>query len=146
MSRPELDAPFRVMTIIWAALMMGVAAFAAVAWFLVSSGTLSPGAIEAGRMNLFAPVLLVLMAGGIVVGRRLEGSIDREAEDAVIVQRYQAARIVGLALIEGPALAIIALSLVAGTGGWILGGAGAALWAMYLARPRREDLEALLRR
>jgi hypothetical protein len=97
-------------------------------------------------MTFIAPVLIVMMAGGVVVGRRLERMIPRDATADEKINKYQTARIIALATQEGPALMVIALGLISGARGWIITAAAVGVWSMFIARPRREDLEALLRR
>lgn len=145
MQRPDLDAPLRIMTVLWVLLSTGVVLFAVVAYGLLTTGAIDLGALEPSLVPIIAPVLMLVMAGGLVVGRRLESAIPRDAPFTEKIQRYQAARMVAMACQEGPALAIMALSMLAGSRNWVIGAATVGLWTMFLARPRREDLEALLR-
>ena len=145
MDRHDVDAPLRVMTMLWLFLIMGVITFGGVAYGLLTSGTMGVDAIEPTLLSMIAPVLMVMMVGGIVVGNRLERAIPRGAPPAERIHRYQAARIVAMASQEGPALAIMILSLLAGERTWVIAAAALGIWTLFLARPRREDLEALLR-
>ena len=145
MARPDIDARLKIMTVIWLALSMGVLSFAAVAYGLVFTGSMGEPTLDSSLVTMVAPVLLAMMAGGVVLGRRLESGIPRDAPDDEKINRYQTARIIALATQEGPALAVIAMGLISGAGGWIAAAAAVGVWSMFLARPRREDLEALLR-
>lgn len=145
MDRADIDARFRIVTIIWLALMMGVATFGVVAYGLVATGNMGEPTMDAGLMNLIVPLAVVLMAGGLVLGRTLEGQIPRDAEAEVKIQRYQTARIVTLAMQEGPALMIIVVAMLAGAATWIAVGAALGVASMFIARPNRDDLEGLLR-
>ena len=145
MQRPDLDAPLRIMTVIWIVLSMGVVMFAAVAYGLLTTGAVDLDALEPSLVSMISLVLMLVMAGGLVAGRRLESAIPRDTPSTEKIQRYQAARIIAMACQEGPALAIMALSMLAGSRNWVIGAATVGVWTMFLARPRREDLEALLR-
>ena len=145
MDRHDIDAPLRIVTAIWLSLSSGLVIFAAVMYALLTTGSLDVDALDPSLLVIVAPVLMVMMAGGIVLGPRLQGVIPREASPEEKVQRYQVARIVAMALQEGPALAIIVISALAGSRNWIIGAAALGVWTLFLARPRREDLEALLR-
>ena len=146
MTRPDIDGPLRIMTVIWLALMGGVVTFGVVAYGLIVSGSMGEATLDPSLLTMLAPALVVMMAGGLVLGRRLEAMIPRDAEPAEKAQRYQTARIVSLAMQEGPALAIIVLSMLAGATTWLIAGVAVGVAAMFIARPRRDDLEALLRR
>ena len=145
MDRSDLDAPLRIMTVIWLALSAGVIMFAVVLYALLTTNSVDIDALDPSLLVIVAPILMVMMAGGMVVGLRLQGAIPRDAPPEEKIQRYQMARIVAMALQEGPALAIMVLSMLAGSRNWIIGAAAVGVWTIFLARPRREDLEAILR-
>ena len=145
MSQVDIDNRLRVLTVIWISMSMGVLVFAFVAYGLVVGGSMDPPALDSSVVTMVAPLLLVLMAGGLVIGRRMEAAIPRGAPVPERINRYQSARIVSLALQEGPALAVIALGMVSAATAWILAAGLLGVWSMFLSRPRREDLEALLR-
>lgn len=145
METPDVDARLRIMTVIWLALTMGVLMFAAVAYGLVFMGSMGEPTLDSSLVTFIAPVLLVMMAAGVVLGRRLESAIPRDADSTEKVNRYQMARIIALATQEGPALLVIVLGMLSGAGGWIVAAAAVGVWSMFLARPRRDDLESLLR-
>ena len=145
MTRPDFDARLRLMTIIWVALTLGVVMFAGLAYRLLATGATDLGELDPSLVPMAAPVLLLLMAGGVIVGRRMEAAIPRSATREEKIQRYQVARILAMATQEGPALAMIILSMLAGAASWVIGAAAVGVWTMFLARPRRDDLEALLR-
>ena len=145
MDRSDLDAPLRIMTVIWLALSAGVIMFAVVLYALLTTDSVDIDALDPSLLVIVAPILMVMMAGGMVVGLRLQGAIPRDAPPEEKIQRYQMARISAMALQEGPALAIMVLSMLAGSRNWIIGAAAVGVWTIFLARPRREDLEAILR-
>jgi len=146
METSEFEARFRTAQIIWVALMAGVGAFAVVAFTLIAVLGQSFGTLEPQVLYVAAPVLVVMMFAGPVTGRRLEERIPRELAPSERLQRYQAARIVALALCEGPGLLAIVLALLSDQASWALAGGAASIWFMILARPRREDAERLVRR
>lgn len=145
MDKTDLDIRFRTLQVIWVALMMGVGMFSVVVFVLLNVLGQSFGTLEPGILQMAAPALVVVMFAGLLVGRRLEAAIPRDSPPPDRLQRYQTARIIALALCEGPGLLIIVLSMLTDQATWALGGGAAALWAMVLARPRREDFEQLAR-
>jgi cell shape-determining protein MreD len=74
------------------------------------------------------------------VRRKLLEAIPAGSKADDRLARYQAAVITSLALIEGPGLLIIVLSLVSNAPRWIPAGTAVTLLMMVLARPRREEL------
>ena len=144
MTQLDLDDRLRVMFVIWIALTGGVLTFAAIAYALVVTGSMEPS-LDPSLVTMLAPVLLVMMAGGVVLTRRMEGNIPADAGPEEKIIRYQTARIIGLATQEGPALMVIVLGMLAGATAWILAAGLLGVWSMFLARPKRDDLEALLR-
>jgi hypothetical protein len=146
MEQPDLDAPLRLVTLMWVLLSSTVLVAGVVAYVLLTNGTLGPASLEPFVVAMVAPMLLVVMAGGIVLARRMEGTLAGDAGDEARIQRYQTARIVALAMQEGPALAIIVLSVLAGVRSWVVAAVAVGVWTMFLVRPRRDELEALLRR
>jgi hypothetical protein len=146
MEQPDLDASLRQLTLIWAALSSTVVAAGAVAYVLLTTGSLDLAVLEPSTVAMVAPLLLAMMAGGIVLARRVEGTIPEDAAHEAKVRRYQSARIAALSMQEGPALAVIVLSVLAGVRSWVIGAVAVGMWTMFLLRPRRDELEALLRR
>lgn len=145
MTLPDLEQRFRVLTVIWIGLMGGVALFAAAVYFLLSTGSASTPDLElAGFLPTAGALAVAGMAVGLVLGRRLEARIG-SGEPADRFQQYQTARIVSLAIVEGMGLFVIALSFVSGAGTWALGAGAVTIWVMVLGRPRRQDVDRLLR-
>jgi len=131
---------FRQLHIIWLALTGGLAAWTVVAFGLLTLGTIGLGAFPAGVMPYVAAGVLAFMAAGLVVRRRGIASIPRDASEGKRFERYLVATILGLAMVEGGALVLITVSIVADTPGWALAGGAAGVWMLLMARPRREDM------
>jgi hypothetical protein len=131
---------FRVLQIIWLALMGGVVMFAGVAYVLMTIVDLQMPGLPPIVMRVVGPSAVVMMAGALMVRRRLLDAIPVSAGTNERLTRYSAAVIMSLALIEGPGLLIIVLSLVSNAPSWIPAGAAVTLLMMVLARPRREEL------
>ncbi len=133
---------FRTLQIVWIAMMSGVVVFATVVYLVLTLGDvqLAEG-FPPLVLRVLAPTAVVTMGAGLLVRRKLLDAIPRGAQPADRVSRYRAAVITGLAMIEGPGLLIIVLSLVAGTSSWIPAGTAATILMMVIARPRRDEVE-----
>ncbi|MEJ2203045.1 MAG: hypothetical protein P8170_02940 [Gemmatimonadota bacterium] len=146
MDKHEFENRFRTMQVIWVALMSGVALFAVVVFSLLTVAGLAFGVLEPRILHLAAPALVVLMFLGLAIGRRLEAAIPRDLTPELGLQRYQAARIVALAMCEGPGLVAIVFSMLSDQPLWALAGGAACGWFMFLGRPRRSEAERYARR
>jgi hypothetical protein len=133
---------FKVLQIIWLALMGGVASFAIVAYVLLTVVGIEMPGLPPIVLRVAAPAAVVGMAVGLLVRRKLLDAIPASAQGEQRVASYQAAVIVGLAVIEGCGLLIIVLSLVAGAPNWIPSGAAITLLMMAIARPRADEAGA----
>jgi hypothetical protein len=131
---------FRVLRIVWLALMGGVVMFALVAYVLLTVMDLRMPGLPPIVLRVVGPSAVVMMAGALMVRRKLLGTIPADSQGDERLARYNAAVIISLALIEGPGLLIIVLSLVSNAPGWIPAGAAVTVLMMVLARPRREEL------
>lgn len=131
---------FRVLQIIWLALMGGVVLFGVVAYVLLQVMDLQMPGLPPIVMRVVGPSAVVMMAGALMVRRKLLEGIPAGSRADDRLTRYQAAVITSLALIEGPGLLIIVLSLVSNSPSWIPAGTAVTLLMMLLARPRREEL------
>lgn len=129
------------------ALVGGVAVFAAVvAWFFIDgTAPLSPGSLPEAVLIAAAGLAAALFVAAPVVERRLrEAPVD--ASRSEVAARFQTGTVVGFALREAPGLLGLVLSLLSGTLAWALAFAGASVAAMALGWPKREELEARLRK
>lgn len=144
MGPTELDARFRIVTTLWAALLGGVTVFTGVVWAMASgmfgpapSPTLAPG--MAAKLLVACPLL---MGAGIAFRH---GDVGTHAEAERWLAAYQTRVVVALALEESGALLGLVLCLLAGRPNWALGVWSLAAAAMALSRPVREDLERVRR-
>ena len=126
--------------IVWLALMGGVATFAVVAYALLTVVGLEMASLPPTVLRVAGAVAVVMMGVGLLVRRKLLEEIPARAQGAERLARYQAAVLVGLAIIEGSGLVILVLSFVSNAPSWIPAGAAVTLMMMVLARPRREEL------
>jgi hypothetical protein len=119
--------------------MGGVASYTVISICLLTIGGVHFGVIGPTPVRVGAVVAILYMAAAVLVRRRLVTSIPRGADDETRLGRYQAATIVGLALLESGGLVVITLGMLADAPGWILAGGTAAIWMMILGRPRAEE-------
>lgn len=138
------DERFRVLHIIVGSLILGVVLFAAVAAWLITSGTFvgtgPPVPLEAVGVGVVALIFLA----PVLAGRTKEAPPDAD-RDTVFMQ-FQTGTIVGMALREGAGLMGGVFALLAGSLPWLVGLTGASVLAMALAWPKRDDLDERLRR
>ena len=144
MKGPPLEARFRAVSIVWAAMLAGVTLFAAVVWGLAGgllapgfSASLAPG--PASKLLILAPVLL---AAGIAYRN---GEVGRRVDADSRLAAWQARITVASALQEGGGICGLAISLLAARPSWALGVWAVTVVAMVLSRPRRQELDRLLR-
>ena len=144
MDKLDLDARFRVLSIVWAAMLAGVTFMTAVVW-AVASGTFAPG--YAGTLSpALAFKLLLLSPLAIAVGiARRNGDDTREHQPDGRLAAYHTRVIVALALQEGGGILGLTVSLLAARPTWALGVGALTALAMLLGRPRREELGRLPR-
>lgn len=145
MAEPKwFDERFRVLHIIVGSLILGVVLFAAVAAWLITSGTfadfISPIPLEAVGVGVVALIFLA----PVLAGKAKEAPPDAD-RDTVFMQ-FQTGTIVGMAVREGAGLMGGVLALLAGSLPWLVGLAGASVLSMVLAWPKRDELEERLGR
>jgi hypothetical protein len=134
-----MDERFRSLTIIWFALIGGVATWAAVAFCLVALGIMDESILPRTALPITAAAAAVVMAFGIVLRRRMVEAIPRGLGVEERFTKYQAAAIQGWALIEGGGLLLLVIGLISAAPVYILTGGIAAIVALVLARPTREE-------
>ena len=133
-SQSDMEAEGRTFTLIWAALVGGVALYTGVAAFLTASGMVEP-VVEPAIVAVAAFALLAPMLGSFAVRRALIGRVSPSATDEEWLNAYRPAVIVGLALVEGSALGIVTIALLGGQILWVVGGGVAGLALMVLQKP-----------
>ena len=142
----EVTARFRIIVAIWGAMAAGVTVFS-VAVFALSrlpaDGASRAPALDANIAGLVLAGVVAALAGGLAF-RRAARVRRGDAADATL-SAYQTHILVATALLEGPGLLGVAVCFLAAQGGWALGVGGVTVFAMVLARPRREELDRLLR-
>jgi hypothetical protein len=131
---------FKVLQIVWLAMMGGVVTFAVVAHALLTVMDLEMAGLPPMVLRVAGPVAVVMMGAGLLVRRKLLEAIPPGARGEERLARYHAAVLVGLAIIEGGGLLVIVLSLVSNAPSWIPAAAAITLGMMVLGRPRREEL------
>jgi len=133
---------FRLIQLIWMALLGGVVLFGSVAWAL-AAGVLGGGSWTASLSpTLVRPLLLVPLAL-LGVGVVLRRSGVRLPDESDPMEAYRLQILLVSALQEGGGLMGIALCLVAGLTSWIPVFAGLSVFAMVLSRPRVTDLDEM---
>lgn len=143
MDKTTLDIRFRTTFIIWAGLLGGVTFFmgAVVALTTGAIGDWTP-TLDPGLAGTLMILPISSMVGGIVFRRR---ELKRSGESEQRLNAYQTQVIIGGAMQEGGGLLGLALALAAGQPTWALGLWALTAVAMGLTRPRRDELDQLLR-
>ena len=134
-----MEARFRTLLIIWAAMLSGVVTYTAVVFVVLRLGVMEMPALPSWVMTAVASALLIYMGGVTVVRRRMVEAIPAGIAQDARLARYQTATIVGLGLLEAGGLMLISAGILARSPTWVLAGGGASLWMMALARPQRSE-------
>lgn len=134
-----MEARFKTLQIIWAALLGGTAGYTAVVAVVVQLRVVDAPALPPGVMAIAATVAVLHMGVGTVARRRMIEAIPTDAPHDARFAKYQMATIVGLAILEAGGLLVITLGILADSTTWVLAGGGASLWTMALARPQRSE-------
>jgi hypothetical protein len=134
-----VEARFKTLQLVWAALMFGVASFSIVVYSILTFTGVQIAALPADIMPYVVPIAFLGMIAGSIVRRRLIDAIPRDSTSEARMERYTTATIVGCAMTEGFGLLVIVLSLVTGAAMWALVGAGLALGVLAMASPDRRE-------
>jgi hypothetical protein len=144
MDGPTAEGRFRVAFIVWASVLGGITIFAAVVWGAASGyfGPIVWESLTPGTAYKLLVLAIVPMVAGIAWRHREVGS--RDDPDRRLVG-WQARVIVASALQEAGGLFALGLCRLVARPNWVLGVWLATAAAMLLIRPRREELDQLLR-
>jgi len=131
------------LTIIAYALMAGLALFTGIVYYLVSSGNqVGVGAIVSPQTDLLIVGgfgMMCLVMSRILSGKLLEStSEEQKREYPEAIAQYRSAKIMRLALLEGPGLMATVFALVTGNTSLLLI-AGFMLIMMWSARPSETE-------
>jgi hypothetical protein len=131
-------ADLNALNVITYSLMAGLILFGAIVYYQVSSGS------AAGSEAIISPQTDLLLVGGfgavcLLMSRFLSGKLlsaggDNKPEYPAAMARYRSAKIIRLALLEGPGLMACVFALVTGNLNLLLI-AGFMVGMMWLARP-----------
>jgi hypothetical protein len=136
------------MTVVWLAMMAGVALYAVVAYVLVQVVGVrvqGGGTVLAGMLTWAASAAALVLGAGMVVSRRAEEVGEGSTPPERQVARYFTMKLVGLAIQEGAGFLVITLSLVAADGLWAVVAGIATIGVMSLSGPRAEHLDRFRR-
>lgn len=145
-SQPDFHQRFRTLAIVCAAIAMGVVLVNLVLVFLHVSGSLPASGMSGDVALAFLVVSLLLLLAGPAAKRAIfkrfqaEEGFENGLEPRL--NAYVRGTIVSFALREAASLLGFVLALLTGNPWWSWGLGGAALIAMYVDRPRLEDLGA----
>jgi hypothetical protein len=131
----------RTTTILWLALMAGVALYAGVATYLSISQPIGPGAGGIPGILLWAAV--AYLAASVVASPVVERAIasgGSPSNPEAIARAWQTEKIVGLAIRESAGLLGITVALLIGSGPWAILFGAATVIAMAMVRPSGEEL------
>lgn len=141
----DVDARLKLMSVVWLALSTGVFAAGSVVYGLQTVGGVDLASLPPSILTFAVPGFLAIMVVGLFVGAGLERRIPAGAGSDDKAQAYFSARVVAMSMQEAPTLALIVLSLLTGTPILAAAATVVGVWTTFLTRPRREDLERLLR-
>ena len=142
----ELSERIRQLRIVWFALMMSVAAFAGVVWFLLRSDGLELGhTLSRGALTYGAIVTVMILPLAQIVRRKVQAVPPRATAEEV-TRRWRAGWIVGQALREVVGILGLTLALLAGSITWVWAFAAASLVSMLLSPPWEHELRTRLHR
>jgi len=136
-------ADLQALTIIASALMAGLALFGGIVYYLISSGSAT------GSEAIVSPQTDLLIVGGLgmmclmmsrfVSGKLLESTTEEQKRDyPIAIAQYRSAKIVRLALLEGPGLLACVFALVTGNSSLLLI-TGFMLVMMWSAKPSEAE-------
>lgn len=134
-----MEARFKTLQTVWLALLGGVAAYTTAGVLLITVAALDVGVLGPSVLTVAAATVVVYMAGGLVVRRRMVDAIPAGVDEETHFARYQTATLVGLGLLESGGLLLVTLGLLANAPTWVLAGGAASLCMMTLARPRKNE-------
>ena len=140
----RVAAEMRVLTIIGASLMGGVATLTGIVWYLLTFG----GFVTFDLPRVASQAALGVFLLSLPLAPLLRGKVDPPDPDgspAEIAGRYRAGAIVAFAVREGAGLIGILASLLVGAPNWVLGYGGATLLVMAFGWPSAAELRARLR-
>lgn len=141
-----ITARVRPLRIIWFALMMGVALFFLVVWFLLKQRLLQPPqGLSPSLLGALAIGVALLLPLAPVVRRRTE-RYPRTAGPDEIARKWQAGWIVGQALKEAVGILGLVLSLLAGATTWAFAFALVSIVSMAMTPPWDHELRLRIHR
>jgi hypothetical protein len=135
----DLSARVKPLKMIWFALMMGVATFYLVVWFLIKQEVVPARPMPPSFLLALGVIFLVPMLLSPFLRRRLE-TTPRGASEEEIARRWQAGWIAGQALKEATGIGGLVLALLAGSTAWALGFTVASVLSMMMTPPWETDL------
>jgi hypothetical protein len=140
----------RFLNVVCAGLVVSVAVYAMVAWFIGSGDGSIMGGPELpsgiGWVGV-AVAAALLIAAPIVQRKNLEGAARRQRADEAIVaalETYRLGTLLAFVLREGAAIVGLMLTLLTGEEMWCYALSAVTIVAMIWGWPRREDLDGLL--
>jgi hypothetical protein len=142
----ELSGRIRQLRIVWFALMMSIAAFAGVVWFLLRSNGLELGQTLSRDALTYGAIVTVLILPLAQIVRRKVQAVPPQATADEVTRRWQAGWIVGQALREVVGILGLTLALLAGSITWVWAFAAASLGSMLFSPPWEHELRSRLRR
>lgn len=142
---PDLDQRYRVLVLVWGALLGGTLLFTVVAWAMavgMLTGTPWTPTMEPRLALVLEGLAVALMVAGLVVRRAGWGLLPAPE---LPLQAFQNRMILVWALQEGGGLMGGVFGLLAGRSDWIAGVGILAAFALFLTRPRKAELEPFRR-
>lgn len=142
---PSAEALHRIHTLLWLALMGGVAVYTVMTYVAVEVVGIGPSASLPSRALTWATAVAVVLLGAGMAAIRRSDEPDPSLPPSERVRRYLTLRLVGLGLQEAAGLMVITLSFVAAQGTRAVAAGIATVAVMSLARPRKDQIDRLSR-
>ena len=146
MFQPDaISARIRPLRLIWLSLMLGVAVFFLVVWFLLKKHLYQPPPLNPNLLAALAIGVVLLLPLSPIMRRRAERA-PRTAGPDEIARRWQTGWIVGQALKEAVGLGGLVLSLLGGATTWAFAFALVSIVSMAMTPPWDHELRLRIHR
>lgn len=132
--------------IIWFALLLGVASFYLVVWFILKGGRDQlPPPMDPSYLIALGVLFLIPLLVSPFVRRKVEAT-PRDASEEAIADRWQAGWVIGQALKEATGIGGLVLALLAGSTAYAFAFTVASVLSMLMTPPWEHELRLRIHR